>query len=586
MNTPNSKPRVQNASATRPKRTTPVQNPRVARTGSQATARVGEASTGFSLGMPRTIASIALVLMLLFPLAARTPSAPNTAALVTPRLDGTGVVASALSSQDIEQSVFRYTGAVQLNQGNTSALPDNIGDVLQLPPNSLRARQVLVGQMIATSSGQLDTPLVQTGFFARTDPDTLSAIEGTYQNMDDNAGKAGRGTNGLSVLSMFHSLQTTGEQKLKYELNALSGFQQALTDEYDWQYIYNWGLGNLIVGNYGNAYEAFTSVINLAPADGNNVAPFWAGLAALRMGDAGKAITQFQAMLDSKPPAGSSEAFRTLYNQAKGLSAEALGDAQWANRDPAAAYKTYFNALLLGASGNYGLYTKWLRLALQQRNYEQLLDDMQTLIGSSAFSKDPGIHHDRARLLSFLGRTSEANAEYGKALDLGGNADAGLHVSYGEALEAQGDHKGALSQAESAISSLGQDPASSDLSSAARVVASSVATSTSQVDTYSAQQLLDANLLRARAWGSLGQSSNVDNLVSGITNQAIHPFTPRGWTSGALRGLCRRGRRPSRSGSEQLSSRLGQAQRLAYWHSRQGRFPGEPGARQRPAEDY
>ena len=111
----------------------------------------------------------------------------------------------------------------------------------------------------------------------------------------------------------------------------------------------------------------------------NKLIPFWMGVAALRSGDPGLAITRFNDGLSQQAPVGAKDEIKAQYDQARTLALEGLGDAQWANRDPATAYKTYYDILSLGNTDDAGLYGKWLRLGLQQHAYEKLLDDMAGL---------------------------------------------------------------------------------------------------------------------------------------------------------------------------------------------------------------
>src|SRR5262249_22757982 len=150
----------------------------------------------------------------------------------------------------------------------------------------------------------------------------------------------------------------------------------------------------------------------------------------------------------------------------------------------------------------------------EQRGYEQMLDDMNTLLGQGLATDLKGrIHHDRGRLLSFLGRNGAAMDEYKQALQIGQN-DPPLLVSYGQALLASGDTNGALVQAEAAIRGLGKDVSAGDMATAVQ----NVLTSTSSLDVReAAQTLLDAHLLRAGAWSKQGNGSAIDNLVSNIT---------------------------------------------------------------------
>jgi tetratricopeptide (TPR) repeat protein len=320
-------------------------------------------------------------------------------------------------------------------------------------------------------------------------------------------------------MKLVRSLNVTGLRRTEYERDAIDEFQLAAGDAPDtWQFTYNWALANYLVGNYFAAYEGMKSVIDKAEVQYNLLPQFWVGVAALRAGDPGEAIVRLTPVLDKKAPVGSNEALVSLYTRLNTLGREALGDAQWANRDPAAAYKTYLDALRT-SNGNTGSgpYGKWLRVGLQQRGYESLLDDMSTLLNTSdALGKDARIHHDRARLLTFLGRGGEAMQEYRRAVELGEN-DPPLFISYGQALASQGDYTGALGRAQDAIRGLGFDPATIDLKGVARTAADSTSI---LKDVETSQYLLDANLLRARVFGRQGNTSGLASLVQGITQEA------------------------------------------------------------------
>jgi Tfp pilus assembly protein PilF len=326
--------------------------------------------------------------------------------------------------------------------------------------------------------------------------------------------KGPRGLNGLGAISMMRSLTTTGEIRATLERTAIEAFQRAVQAQPStWQFAYNWALANMLAGNYAAAYEGMNGISAAAGNNNNKLTGFWKGLAALRLGDPGEALASFNSVLDEKVPQGGNDAFVELYAQAKRLANEGLADTYWANRDPEAAYRSYYR--LMGSRDYEELLPKWERLGLQQRGYERLADDLGGLISLQGYGDSARVHHDRARLLTFLGRNPEAESEYKEALRVGQD-DAPLLISYGQALENAGDHNGALVQAESALRKLGVDPGSSDLSNVARVAA----TNSTMLDFYNSQQILDAYLLRARAWGKSGQGANVSNLVKGLDQAA------------------------------------------------------------------
>lgn len=453
------------------------------------------------------------MLLLVSLLAPFPPSAPNPAPFITPRISGANSIPGALVGDDGQEAIFPYLTVIEKSQGSSTVWP-GVDTILRLDPADPRVRKAFIGQMYASSSGTLDKKVSDTGLSSNPDPEIVENIETTYETMIDGPQRT-RGINGLVVMQLLRAQKVPDAQRVEVERLAIGALESAISADPDtWQFTYNWALANMLGGNYAAAYEGLRTIANRTDIDITKLVPFWMGLAALRAGDPGEASVRFQSAIDAKVPEGGNEPFRLLFKEASDLSLEGLGDAQWANRNPVAAYKTYFDTLQFG--NNTSVYGKWLRLGLQQRGYESFVDDMATLSTSSDFSRDPRIRHDRARLLSFLGRQSEAEAEYKSAIELG-ESDPTLLISYGQALESRGDHNGALSQAEQAIRRAGQDPGTADLSSVARAATT---TTTSLADAQTAQQLLDANLLRARAWGAQGNMGAVDNLVSGITQPA------------------------------------------------------------------
>ncbi len=467
----------------------------------------------------RAIASVALVLMLLVPLFAPLgTTAPDPAPFITPRIDGSGSVAPGFTGADVEQAIFPYLTVIERNQGNISSAWPEASEVMAFDPSSRRAREAIIGQIYASTSGGLGESLKirNTGLLINPPGDMLANLEQSYFQMLNKDQTRARGINGLAAMSLVRSITAPLEQRADLELAALIGTQNAITFEpQTWQLTYNWSLANLVAGNYASAYAGLKAVRDKAASEGNALVTFWMGLAALRVGDPGQAILDFRAAIDAQAPPDANDDVTKQFEDTRSAAREGLSDAQWANRDPATAYQTYYNSLLADG-GTSGLYAKWLRLALQQRGYERLVADMASLEANSSMGKDARIYHDRARVLSLLGRQSEADAEYKKALDLG-ESDPGLLVSYGQALESRGGHDGAVAVAEQAIRKLGKDPANPDLSGAATVALMPTAL---VADQQAAQQLLDANLLRARAWGKQDKQDQVSLLVQHIVQAA------------------------------------------------------------------
>ncbi len=506
----------------------------------------------------RLIAAVSLALLLVLSLLGPlTPTAPDVATLTTPRIDG--------SSPTDEREVFPYLPLLERQGDNPNSTWPDISEVLNFDPASDRVRRAIVSSIYAATTS-LNQTIAELGLPSKPDPDTLSGIELTYQGLAEGEERP-RGVNGLAAMKLVRSLNVTGPRRTEYERDAIDEFQLAAGDAPDtWQFTYNWALANYLVGNYFAAYEGMKSVIDKAEVQYNLLPQFWVGVAALRAGDPGEAIVRLTPVLDKRAPVGSNEALVSLYTRLNTLGREALGDAQWANRDPAAAYRTYFDALRT-SNGNTGSgpYGKWLRVGLQQRGYESLLDDMSTLLNTSdALNKDARIHHDRARLLIFLGRGGEAMQEYRRAVELGEN-DPPLFISYGQALASQGDYNGALGRAQDAIRGLGFDPATIDLKGVARTAADSTSI---LKDVETSQYLLDANLLRARVFGRQGNTAGLASLVQGITQEAPS-LSP---TEGGL--LLLYGAFANEAGGQNAQARENFS---SAWEKLKGLPPGTPG---------
>lgn len=468
----------------------------------------------------RLLASVALVAMLLFSLVpTRTYSAPNPAIFITPQITGEvatpNYVALGTINGDTFSAVFPYRSLIERGGFNINSVWPEAGDALSYDPASLRARRAIVGQLYASSSGALDVKIIDSGLESAPTQEKLEGIGLTYQQMLSGNDQAPRGVNGIASLDLLRALTAPADKRAELERGSIIGLQRAISlQPTTWQFSYNWSLANLLVGNYAAAYEGLRGVRFKALADKELLPYYWFGVAALRLGNPGDAILAFQEAMSTQAPEGANDALIERYNQLHTLAREGIADAQAANRNPGEAYRSYLDLLQLGTVGS-GVYNKWLRLGMQQHAYESLVRDIKQIYSSS--TPDVGLaarlHHDRARLLSLLGRNGEALDEYREAVRIG-ESDPTLLVSYGEGLEAAGDHDGALRQAEAAIGKLGKDPAGADLSS---VAATTVATSTTSLDeSAAAQQLLSANLLRARVWGNRGQTDLIGTLASQI----------------------------------------------------------------------
>jgi tetratricopeptide (TPR) repeat protein len=465
---------------------------------------------------------VALVLLVLLAiLAPVAQSASNTSAFIVPRADGSSIVAPGFDATALESTIFPYMTFVERQQGNlSSAWPDLYG-VINNDPDTLEGRRAIVGQLLGSTTN-LDVRVRDSGLSSNPTLDVQNGLNTAYGQMTASTDQkiSDDGINGLGILDLVRSLTmpNKADQYLN-ERDAISFFQSAAQDEPNvWEYSYNWGLGNYLIGNYQAAYEGMrTAGSNPATANLHQI-QVWMGLAALRNGQPDEAIEIFNNVINVQLPTDAADNVQQYFTEARGVAEEALGDAQWAWRNPATAYQTYMHVLSSGNASS-GLYRKWLRLGLQQRGYEQMLTDMNTLLGDGLPTDLQGrIHHDRGRLLSFLGQNNAAMSEYKQALQIGQN-DPPLLISYGQSLLSSGDTNGALQQAEAAIKGLGKDPSAGDMAT----TASSVLTGTASLDTReAAQEALDAHLLRAGAWSKQGNSSAIDNLVTNITGSAAN----------------------------------------------------------------
>jgi tetratricopeptide (TPR) repeat protein len=458
-----------------------------------------------------------LILLTLF--APTSQQVPSSSPFFTPPVDGSSVIAPGFDAADVENAVFPYLTFVERQTGNLRTTWPDIYGVVNNEPDSIEGRRAIIAQMFG-STGGLNIRVRDSGLESFPDPDKLAGITLNYQQMTDSDERRYVGINGLAIIDLVHSLTAADiEEQHALERDAILAFQNsASNDPTTWQYSYNWALANFLVGNYEAAFQGMRTAEASADTQNFHLIPVWMGLAALRNGQPDEAIEQFNSVINFKLEATADEGARASFNEALGLAQISLGDAQWARRDPATAYKTYFDTLAFGGgNSNVSLYRKWLRLGLQQRAYEQMLNDMNTLLGQGiATDLKARIHHDRARLLTLLGRGDAAMTEYKLALDIGQN-DPPLLVSYGQALLSRGDSNAALVQAEEVIRRLAKDPSAGDM---AAVATAELTSTTSFSISEEGQELLDAHLLRAGAWSQQNNSTAVNNLVANITNSA------------------------------------------------------------------
>ena len=467
----------------------------------------------------RVIASVALVLLLVLSIIGpAVPTPPDPAALLTPRIDGSGSVTPALGIEG-QRAIFTYLPEAERSLGNLQSVWPNIETILKYDADDLLVRRAIIGQIYASSTGNLDQTISATGLTANPTIETIEGIEELYNGLIGGDTSV-RGVNGLAAMRLVRSLTANDEQRRLYEDQAITTFARAVSEDSEtWQFLYNWSLANLLVGNYADAREGMSRIFDQAAnSQVTNVLPrFWAGLAALRNGDPAEAIGFLTPAIELQAPEGGNQAFRDLYERASALSREALAGAHWANRDPARAYEMYLDVLRLGGNNSTTPYVNLLRLGTDQRIYEKLIADLGTLLPVERLQNIRArIHHDRARLLTMLGRTDEALSDFKRAAELSDD-DASTLIAHGQALQVRGDLGGALVKSQEAITRLGLDPRSADLT---RVARAAFTTTTQIREREEAQQLLDANLLRASVFGRQGRHGDVRTLAQNITAPA------------------------------------------------------------------
>ncbi len=462
----------------------------------------------------RAAASVGLVLLIVLALfAPLSSSAPNPALYLTPQVDGSGSVVPDATSQDLETALFPYLTFIERNTGNLqSAWPDP-SQALENRGTSLQTRLAIVGEIFASSTGSLNTRIKDSGLAPNPDTTILNAISATYGDMCQT--QPAQCGNGLAAVSLMRSISASSQSsKFEQDRLAVGGFQTAANQApTTWQYTYNWGLSNLVAGNYLSAFEAMRAIAGTPETADFWLIQFWMGLASLRMGEPDDAVGLFNEILGAQLKSDATAGSKAAFAEARGLAQEALGDAQWARGDPATAYKTYLDTITAG-SASYGLYRKWLRLGLQQKAYERMLSDMQTMSESGIAQDLKGrVLHDRARILSLLGRSSEALVGYRAALGIGQD-DGPLLTSYAQELLATGDAGGAIAQSENALRKLNRNLSGGDMLSVAQTA---ITVTTALFDKESAQETLDAHLVRAMGWVKQGNANLVDTLVANMT---------------------------------------------------------------------
>ena len=462
----------------------------------------------------RAAASVGLVLLIILALfAPLSHSAPDPALYITPQVDGSGSVVPDATSLNLETALFPYLTFIERNTGNLQSAWPDANQALENSGGSLQTRLAILGQIFASSTGSLNTRVKDSGLAANPDPILLNGISVTYADMCQT--KPDQCANGLAMISLMRSITaSTPAAKFEFDRQAISGFQSAANQSVaTWQYTYNWGLANLITGNYLSAFEAMRSIAGRQETADFLLIKAWMGLAALRMGEPNDAVGLFNEVISAQLKPTATAGTKTSFAEARSLAQEALGDAQWARGDPTTAYKTYLDTIMSG-SATYGLYRKWLRLGLEQKAYEQMLTDMKLASeGGIAVDLKGRVLHDRARILSLLGRESEALSDYRAALDIGQD-DGPLLTSYAQELLANGDATGAVAQSENALRKLNKDLSAGDMVGVAKTA---LTVTTSLFDKESAQEALDAHLVRAMGWVKQGNANLVDTLVANMT---------------------------------------------------------------------
>src|SRR5437763_5401736 len=159
-----------------------------------------ESAIRLPLETHRSIASAALVLLILLTLLAPTSqSAPNPSPFVTPHVDGSSVIAPGFTATAVEDAVFPYLTFVERQQGNlASTWPDAYG-VINNEPNSLEGRRAIIGQLLGSTSG-IDTRVRDSGLESSPSQDKMEAVTFAYQQMASSGGeRSNLGFNGLAI---------------------------------------------------------------------------------------------------------------------------------------------------------------------------------------------------------------------------------------------------------------------------------------------------------------------------------------------------------------------------------------------------
>ncbi|HET6313668.1 MAG TPA: hypothetical protein VFH60_07520, partial [Chloroflexia bacterium] len=155
-------------------------------TGTRPTARIQNPKSKIQ-NLPieghRLLASVALVAMLLVTLipSPAAITAPNPAGFITPSITGVGSIPGDVGigagGIDPFTALFPFRSLSERSGDNLASVWPEAADVLSYDPASLRARRTLVGQMYASSSGNINTKLKDTGLETLPSPDKLQGVE-------------------------------------------------------------------------------------------------------------------------------------------------------------------------------------------------------------------------------------------------------------------------------------------------------------------------------------------------------------------------------------------------------------------------
>ncbi|MEP6775608.1 MAG: hypothetical protein ABJA50_08425 [Chloroflexota bacterium] len=187
----------------------------------------------------RAAASVGLVLLILLALfAPLSSSAPSPALYLTPQVDGSGSVVPDATSQDLETALFPYLTFIERNTGNLQSSWPDPSQALENSGTSLQTRLAIVGEIFASSTGNLNTRIKDSGLAPNPDTTILNAISATYGDMCQT--QPAQCGNGLAAVSLMRSISASSQSsKFEQDRLAVGGFQTAANqDTTKWQYTY------------------------------------------------------------------------------------------------------------------------------------------------------------------------------------------------------------------------------------------------------------------------------------------------------------------------------------------------------------